>query len=333
MSKKMDDFEIVPIEDAPIVQPERVDRSATALAAAAKASIQARVWLAVERPRQLPRVRDVILSQVKRPSLASKAVYRIERGRKKNEATGEWETNYVEGPSIKLANALRIAMGNMGTEDRVLADDGDYRTIEVVAMDYESNSSESRTVVVSKTIERRGTKKGGKEYPPDREIISSRKNSYGETVYKVVATEAEIQEAQNSAAARARRNTILALIPADLVEDAIKLAKQVASSTIAQQRQATIDKIKNAFSRMGVSQQELANYLDRSIDDATADDLAGIEMLLTAISDGQTTWKATLAARLEARADDEEPTKEPAPTDDKKGSGALKSAIDKKVKE
>ena len=283
---------------------ERVDRSATALAASARASIQARVWLAAERPRSLPRVQDIILAQMKRPSLAAAAVYRIERGKKKTDS-GEWVTNYVEGPSIKLANALRIAMGNLGTEDVVVADDPDYRTIAITCIDYETNSSETRQVVVTKTIERKGHK--GK--PPDREIIGSRKNSYGDTVYLCRATEAEIQEAANSASARARRNAILALVPADLVEDAVKLAKQVMSSTAAQTRVATIAKLKAAFAKLGVNQAALAEYLGRSIDDATAEDLMGLEMLSTAISDGQTSWKAALAAHADAEdAPDEKPS-------------------------
>lgn len=326
--------------DAEVVAEERslvtVDRSATALAAQARATIQARVWMALERPRSLPRVRDIVLTQLKRPSLAARAVYAVPRGKKKD-AEGKWVENIAEGPSIKLANALRIAMGNLGTEDRVIADDADYRTIEVTAIDYESNSSETRSVVVSKTVERKGFKRGNTWDPPDREIISSRQNSYGEPVFKCRATEAEIQEAQNSAASRARRNAIIALVPADIVDDAVRLAKQITASRAAEQRQATIERLKGVFAKGGTTQAELAEYLGRSIDEATAEDLTGLEMLATGIAEGHTTWRAAVKARAEARAAedapdgaDDPPAKE-APAKER-GAAATRAAIDRATK-
>lgn len=313
-----------------------VDRSANALAASAKAMIQARVYLALERPRSLPRVRDLVLAQLKRPALALRAVYAIQRGQKKN-AAGEWEANIIEGPSIKLANMLRIAMGNMGTEDLVIADDQDYRTIMCVAIDYESNSSEARTIVVSKTVERRAVynRRTKKHEPPDREIISSRKNSFGDVVFKCRATEAEIQEAQNSAASRARRNAILALVPADITDDAVKLAKQVATNAAAQQRAATIERLKATYGKAGIAQAELAEYLGRAIDDATAEDLVGLEMLSNAIADGQTTWKAAVKARNEVRnaEQDETPVDEATPpaAAPPKGAAGLAAAVERVV--
>jgi hypothetical protein len=305
MSEELD---IIPAEV--IEEPKeivRVDRSATALAAAARASIQARVMLAMQCPRSIPRVQDIVLSQMKRPSLAERAIYRIERGKKQNEH-GQWEPNFVEGASIKLANSLRMAMGNMGTEDVVVADDPDNRTIAVTAIDYETNSSETRQVVVTKTVERKGFK--GKA--PDRDILGSRRNSYGDTVYICRATEAEIQEMSNSACARARRNAILALVPADIVEDAIAIAKSVMSSTAAKQRVSTVSRLKTKFAKMGVTQQALADYLGKSIDEATAEDLTGLDMLANAVADGHTTWKSALQSRQEAAETTEEDSGEKA---------------------
>lgn len=331
------DAEIVAEDPAPQQAIVAVDRQATALAATARAMMQARVFLAMQNPRSLPRVRDALLAQVKRPSLAARAVYQIERGKRKivnAQGIEEWVPNIIEGPSIKLANAIRVAYGNMDSTDHVLADDQDYRTVLVTAIDYENNTSESRTVVVSKTVERKGYTRKGKEYPPDREVISSRRNSYGELVYKCRATEQEVQEAQNSAASRARRNAIIALVPADLVEDAVRTAKAVTASAVAQQRAATIEKQKAFFGRIGVAQADLAAYLGRAIDDATADDLIGLEMLSTAISENAITWRAALKARQEARASDAESEPDepsaPAPTPGEqpsKGAAAARAAV------
>ncbi len=319
-------------EEAEVVTEEKslatVDRSATALAAQARASIQARVWLALAHPRSLPKVRDLILSQVKRPSLAKRAVYAIERGKKEAVVDGrkQWVPNLVEGPSIKLANTLRIAMGNIGTSDAIVADDHETRTVEVTAIDYETNSSESRQIAVRKVVERKGSRDGR---PPDRQIVGSRKNSYGDLVYLCVATEAEIQEAQNSQAARARRNAILALIPADIVEDAVAAAKAVAASAAAQQRAQLVSDLKSRYAKVGVTQAELAEYLGKAIDDASADELVGLAMLHTGITDRQTTWREAVQARVDARTETE-----PEPPKPKtKGAEALRAAVDRATKE
>lgn len=337
------EFDDASIEDAEIVRHEptaliATDRGAAALAASERAHIQARVYLALQNPRNLAVVRDKIKTLLQRPSLAEKAVYRRPQGKKKNEATGQWEENFVEGASIRLAESLRKAYGNLDTRDRIIADDETSRTVMVMALDYESNTSESREIIVQKRIERRGFKKGGVDVPPDREIVSSRKNSYGDTVYLCVATDAEVMEMQNSYASRARRNAIIALIEADIVEDAVRFAKQVRFNNIAQQRVKAIEDLRAVYTKMGVAQAELADYLGRPIDNATADDLQGLEMLATAIREGTTSWKATLKARKEARAIEEaddapEKVDGPPPGPPTKGADATRDAVARATKE
>lgn len=335
------DDDMPPIEDAEIVREEpraiiATDRQATALAASVRATIQARVYLALERPRNLAVVKDRITSMLKRPSIAEKAVYRVQRGGEMK--NGKWEPNYVEGPSIRLMEMMRQAFGNMDTTDMVIADSDHDRTIQVTALDYEANASESRQIMVPKTIERKATyDKETRSYkPPDREILSVRKNSYGKDVYRCIATDAEVMEMQNSQASRARRNAIRALLPPDMVEDAVALAKVTMASKVAKQRADEITRLRGVFQKIGVNNEGMAEYLGHGLDDATHDDLVGLGMLATAIGEGSTTWKAAVKARAEARAAEAEaeadatpPAAAPASTTPNKGTEAARAAVER----
>lgn len=311
------------------------DRQATALAATARAMVQARVFMARQNPRSMPAVFDRMVQSLKRPSFAEKAVFRIKRGKVQN-GDGQWIDNYIEGPSIRLAESLRLAMGNIGTEDVIVADDDESRTVAVTAIDYESNSSQTVMIQVQKRVEKKGFKDrnapGGWK-PPDREVISWRKNSYGDPVYLCVATDDEVMEIQNRNAAKARRNCILSIVPADLREDCVNQAKAVAVNAAAANRIATIASLKGKFAKRSIKQEEIALYLGKSIDEASADELAGLSMLAVSLDEGQTTWKEVMKARAEAVAAEQEPEDEKPAVAKKRGGAAIGSAIDAVTKQ
>lgn len=278
-----------------------VDRQATALAAAAEAQIKAQVWAARSYPRNLPSVLDRALAQVKRPAVAERAVYAVPRG-----------GQTIEGLSIKAANILRAAMGNIITDDMVVADTDEYRTITVSAMDLESNTSERRTVVVSKTVERKGRRgRDGKPAAPDREVIGApRLNSYGDLVWKCRATEDEIVMVQNAACSKARRNCILALVPQDIQDALQDTAQRVKASVGAKNRAAALDSIRQGFSRKGITTAEVSAYLGRELEQATVEEITMLQGLVTSIVEGHVSWKEVVRSREEAR----EAAAEPAPT-------------------
>lgn len=303
-----------------------------ALAQAERAIIEAHVLVARQFPRHLPAVRARINKELRRPSVAERAMYALPRGEKpvcsrcggdwkgdrhacpSNVGDGEkskvWVANIVEGESIKMANMMQAAMGNMTSGSRVVADDDDSRTVRVRAMDWESMSGVDDEIVIRKVVERKEVtlrfgKDRGKKVPPDRELLGPpRKNSKGELVYLCRATEDEIRERQAALVSKSRRQCILALVPEDIREDARKLAKAVAKSTIAANRLATIQALKVGYGRVGVDEVMLADYLGRAVEDASADQLELLGGLLTAITDKEsgTTWESVMKSKADSEA-------------------------------
>lgn len=301
---------------APLVA---VDRVSSSLAAAAEAQIKAQVWAARAYPRSLPAVRDRALEQIRRPSIAETATYEVK--------------NRGSGLTIKAANMLRIAMGNMTTSDVVVADTEDERTIQVTAVDLESNTAESRMLVVRKVVERRGERDGG---PPRGRIVVGppRPNSYGDLVYPCRATEDEIPMIAGAATAKARRGCILALVPEDIKQQVFDLSRAIAANAAASNRAATLDKLRAWYAKGGITSADLSAYLGRDLELATTEDLVMLQQLAQAIGDKQTTWKEAVRSREEAVAEEARASAPPAQTADsgrsrKKAADAVDDATRK----
>ena len=304
-----------------------------ALAQAERAIIEAHVLVARQFPRHLPAVRARINKELRRPSVAERAMYALPRGEKPvcsacgadwkgdrhncppgtkgaDEKSKVWVANLVEGESIKMANMMQASMGNITSGSRVVADDDDSRTVRVYAKDWESMSGVDDEIVIRKVVERKEVtlrfgKDRGKKVPPDRELLGPpRKNSKGELVYLCRATEDEIRERQAALVSKSRRQCILALVPEDIREDARKLAKAVAKSSIAANRQATIQSLKVGYGRLGVDEVMLSEYIDRAIEDASADQLELLGGLLVALTDKEsgTTWESVMKSKADAAA-------------------------------
>ena len=190
------------IERAALDGVQPYETASTALAAAAKATVEARFVLALRRPRDIEDVRVRLLKDCRRPKFADAARYSKPVGKKKNPETGQWEQNFVEGPSARFAEASLRHLGNIDVEALDIFDDERQRIIRVVATDLETNATTGGSVVVTKTIERHNLKR-------NQRPLRTRANSYGETVYIVEATDDEVANKVASAVSKMRRNLIL----------------------------------------------------------------------------------------------------------------------------
>jgi hypothetical protein len=283
----------------------------TAMAAAKRAQVEARYIVARMNPRNPVVVRERMLGDCRRPGFADVSEYRIKRGKVKNDS-GQWVDNFIEGPSIRFAEAARTASGNIDCEIVTIYDDPNLRIVQVTTTDLESNITESATVNVVKSVER-------KQVYEDHEVLSVRTNSEGKRIYIVRATAAEVNEMQNSLTQRVKRNQILALIPGDLKAEAIAECRKTKGDAnrkqIVQRRQAA----KAAFERVGVLDPAITAYLGHPVIEASAEELDDLQMLYNAIKEGETTWAAATARQ--------EPKPEPAPVATAEGAAPAPEVI------
>lgn len=285
------------------------ETASTAIAAAAKAAIEARYILALRRPRDIDLVRTKLMSECVRPGFAEAAIYRKPVGTKKNEQTGDYEKQFIEGLSVRFAEAALRCMTNIYQSASSIFDDDTKSIVRVSLMDLEGNGTVEHDVTVTKTVERKFLKKGQRP-------VSSRTNSYGDQVYIVEATDDEVLNKTNALISKARRNLMLQLVPGDVLADCEAKCRETMSNQDAKDPAAARKKIFDAFAGIGVMPDQLKSYLgiegDAPLLPAQMRELRGI---FSAIQDGETTWNAIVEAK--------------APV----GEGEKKTAAAKKVEE
>ena len=120
----------------------QAETAATAVAAQARAAVESRYIMAMQRPRDLDAARLAILKECKRPGFAAVARYRKPVG------------DGIEGPSIRFAEAAIRCMTNMLPETATIYEDQEKRIVRVSVTDLEANVTYSGDVTIEKTVER-----------------------------------------------------------------------------------------------------------------------------------------------------------------------------------
>jgi len=263
--------------------------TATAQATAmARGQVEAQYLMAERHPRNFDRVRQLILKECQRSNFASEAIYSLPRGGRT-----------IEGLSIRFAEGIRRLWGNMLTQDAVIYEDSEKRIVRVTAVDFETNSVAMSDVTVTKWMERRQPKRGD-------EVLGARTNSTGQTVYKVRVTDDDMRVKTNAEAARARRNRILELVPADLRDECMRACRNTMANASAQDPDAFRKQIVDGFTVLGVRADDLHKYLGHELDGASPVELAELRVVYQTVRDGEATWHECLAAKTGVTADGEE---------------------------
>jgi hypothetical protein len=244
--------------------------AATASAAMAKAEIESAYIMAMKKPRNWMNVRAQILAACERPVFAEKAEYQKPMGGSK-----------ISGPSIRFAETVIQAAGNIKTSATVIYDDENIRKVHVQVIDLENNISYGKEITLQKTVERKQLKQG-------QEPISTRLNSYGQMVYIVPATEDELLVKQAAQESKIIRTCGLRMIPQDIVEEAMEVARATRKKNI--DPKAETNKILDAFAKMGVKPSDIASYLKKPIEQIVAADIDDLRQIYTAIKDGDARW-------------------------------------------
>lgn len=264
------------------IQPNAIARTShettTAHSAAlAKAEVEARFAVAVHRPRDMDLARVALLQDCKRPHFAAVARYSKPVGGKP-----------IEGPSIRFAEAALRALGNVEVSSPVVYEDDEKRIVRVTVCDLESNLTHRTDITIAKTVERR--KLGNGQKP-----ISTRQNTYGETVYIVAATDDELAVKQAALVSKALRTLALRIVPGDLVDEAMDVVLETQRRGDSADPEAARKKLVDAFVGIGVSPASLKEYLGHEVSACAPAELVHLRAIYAAIKDGETTWKDTIA--------------------------------------
>lgn len=265
--------------------PASVTETAQAAAAAAsKAAITTRYELALMRPRDLDAVRQRLLRECERPSFAQAAIYRKPVGSRWNPEKGDFEEAYVEGLSIRFAEAARRIYGNTYDEATCVFEDAAKILYRVTAMDLESNSTTAADIRIEKTVDRSSVREG-------QEVLGERVNSRGKKVFVVRATDDELRGNIKREIPKELREAILSLIPGDLLAECEAACRKTRAKEDARDPDKARRDLIDGFAAVGVPVDELAGYVGHALDHLDRAELEELRAIYTAVRDGEAKWR------------------------------------------
>lgn len=196
-----------------------------------------------------------------RAGLALRAEYRFSRGR-----------TPVVGPSVYLAREAARCWGNIHCGFRIISMSDDMINIEGYALDLQTCARVACPDAFRPRVQRKNRRTGETEW--------------------VVPDERDLRELINKRGAIAQRNAILQVIPSDVIEDFVEWCRststQAASGELNQDREKTVRSLLVAFRDLRVLQEELEAYLQHSIYECDAEEIAHLRAVWRSMSDGNT---------------------------------------------
>jgi hypothetical protein len=212
------------------------------------AEIQAAMVIAQQFPRDQRVAFDRVITAFQRPSLAEHALYAYARG-----------GTEITGPSIRAAEAIAQAWGNIESGIRELEQRAGESTVQAYAWDVETNTRSSVTFQVK---HERHTRNGVTRLLDPRDI------------YELVANQG----------ARRLRARILAIIPADVVDAAVKETEKTlrAKVDITPERIASLVE---KFAAFGVPKEAIEKRIQRRMDTVTPSQVLALAKIYNSLND------------------------------------------------
>ena len=220
--------------------------------ARAVAEVAAAVQVAQMNPRDMRRAWADMQAACSRMGLAECAFYRV--------------PNRGTGPSVHLARELARIWGNMdyGVHELSRDDDRGMSEVRAYAWDQQTNMRSSRTFQV----------------PHARMVGKDR---------KPLTDLQDIYLSNQNIGARAVRETILAALPKDFVEEAKAICRRTLENGDGKPLVERIDKLVAAFGTLFVKVPQIEKRLGRSRGQWTAADVADLGVVYRSITQGETT--------------------------------------------
>lgn len=213
------------------------------------AEVQAAMMIARMNPRDQIAAMDRIINACARPTLAEAAIYQYSRG-----------GSDISGPSIRLAEAMAQCWGNLQFGIRELDQRNGESTVQAFAWDVETNT---RREVTFQVPHLRYTKSGTKRLEDPRDV------------YEMIANQG----------ARRLRSCILAVIPGDVTEAAVRQCDATMHAK-ADTSQEAVKKMVDAFAAYGVTKEQIEKRIQRRLDAITPAQIVGLKKVYASLRDG-----------------------------------------------
>jgi len=269
---------------------KRNELAASATQARVTAMVQAKFVMALKNPRDPAVVREKLLGRCAQLDFADVAIYRRPQGKKKNEETGRWEENIIEGLSIRFVEEAIRVNRNMAIETAVLYDDDEKQVLRIAVVDYEDVTESSSEITVYKTIERRELKK-------NQRPLSVRANSYGEPVYILPASDDDLRMKVARATSMTIRQNGLRMLPGGLVAEAKRRVYETLKNQDKGKDPLTVRReVADKFAELGISAAQIADYFGGvSIEQINNDQLLELRIVGATVRSGEGTWRDAIA--------------------------------------
>lgn len=233
-------------------------KQADVLQAINKSEIDIQVSTAKQYPRNIPDVLNKISTYATMDTeTAADCFYVLRRSGSGGSAT-------VEGLSVRMAEIIAGAWGNLRVQTRIVGNDGRTITAQGICHDLETN------VAVSVEVKRRITDKYGKTYSEDMQVVTG-----------------------NAASAIAFRNAVLKVVPKAVTKRVIEGVKQVAlgqSLDLETSRQKMLE----YFGKLGVTKDMILDYLNlKKVEEIDKEAVFELRATANAIKEGTTTVQET----------------------------------------
>lgn len=241
-------------------------QQAELLQAINRSEVDMQIATAKQYPRHIPTVLNQIATLATLDAeTAEDCFYVLRRG-------GANGSNAIEGLSVRMAEIIAGAWGNLRVQTRIIGNDGKTITAQGICHDLETN------VAVSVEVKRRITDKYGKTYSEDMQVVTG-----------------------NAASAIAFRNAVLKVVPKAVTKRVIADVKQVAMGQaldLETSRQRMVD----YFSKLGVTEELLLEYLElKKREEIDKERVFELRALANAIKEGTTTVQEAFMQPVEER--------------------------------
>lgn len=242
-------------------------QQAEMLQAINRSEVDMQVSTAKQYPRELPKVLNQIATYATMDTeTASECFYVLRRN-----------GDAIEGLSVRMAEIIAGAWGNLRVQTRIIGNDGKTITAQGICHDLETN------VAVSVEVKRRITDSKGRTYSEDMQVVTG-----------------------NAASAIAFRNAVLKVVPKAVTKKVIEEVKQVALGQAIDLETGRQNCLAN-FAKVGVTDKMIFDLFDISkIEEIDKNRLFELKGLWNAIKEGTTTVQEAFVKPIEERKQAEE---------------------------
>jgi hypothetical protein len=238
--------------------------------------VRAAMIIAKSFPRNKALAYERVIATCSREDFAQSATYAFPRG-----------GQTITGPSIRMAEELARAWGNIEFGIRELAEYENETEVEAYAWDIETNTRSKQTF---RSPHERHTRQGVTKLTDPRDVYENNANL----------------------GARRMRSRILALIPPDVVDAALKQCRDTLAGGGNKPLSEKIGGVVRGFGKLGVTVKHIETKLGHKVDEMLPDEYADLQAIFNSLKDGQSTpsdWFAVPKAQGASEAASEVMTK------------------------